>query len=189
MPRAPQQPTIDQAAFADLFERYKRLVYKTAYLMLGDRFEADEALQEVFVLVYKSLANFDPHKGAFTTWLHRITINYCLGYRRKRRVLTEPLEEARAIQGDEPIEMRLTRSAEQQEVRRAIMALSEKQRAVIILRYYWDLPYSEIAQVLAIPLGTVKSRIDLALKTLSRQLSGVEVAQHSKTVPAVECEP
>ncbi len=184
----PRHPEVDQAAFAELFERYKRLVYKTAYLMLGDSAEADEALQEVFVLVYKSLASFDPHKGAFTTWLHRITINYCLGRRRKRRVLTEPLEEARLMQSNETLEVGLLKSAERQEVRRAIMALSEKQRAVIILRYYWDLPYNEIAQVLAIPVGTVKSRIDLALKTLTLKLSGPETIQRQDTLPAVECE-
>jgi RNA polymerase sigma-70 factor (ECF subfamily) len=186
--RTTHQPEIDQAAFAELFERYKRLVYKTAYLMLGDRAEADEALQEVFVLVYKSLAKFDPHKGAFTTWLYRITINYCLGHKRKRQIATEPLEEAGLISADEPIELRLAKSDEQQEVRRAIMKLSEKQRAVIILRYYWDLPYGEIAQVLAIPLGTVKSRLDLALKTLSLKLTGTEAEYRQAAIPVLECD-
>ncbi|HSD83854.1 MAG TPA: RNA polymerase sigma factor [Anaerolineae bacterium] len=185
---APRHPEIDQAAFAELFERYKRLVYKTAYLMLGDCLEADEALQEVFVRVYQSLASFDPQKGAFTTWLYRITINYCLGHQRKRQVVTAPLEEARLVHGDEPIEANLVKSAERQEVRQAIMALTEKQRAVIILRYYWDLPYSEIAQVLAIPVGTVKSRLVLALKTLSLKLAGPKTAPRQDALPALECE-
>ncbi|MBI5563447.1 MAG: hypothetical protein HY870_01025, partial [Chloroflexi bacterium] len=79
-------------------------------------------------------------------------------------------------------------STEQHEVRRAILQLSEKQRIVIILRYYWDLPYAEVAQVLAIPVGTVKSRLDLALKTLSLKLSGPE-AGYSKDSPlALECD-
>ncbi len=188
LPHVAPRSKIDQDAFADIFEQYKRLVYKTAYLMLGDSAEADEALQEVFVLVYKSLASYDPHKGAITTWLHRITINYCLGHRRKRQILTEPLEEARLVQLDEPIEASLVKAAERQEVRRAIMALSEKQRAVIILRYYWELPYNEVAQVLAIPVGTVKSRIDLALKTLSLKLVGPKIAHRKDVRPALECE-
>ena len=178
----------DRDAFAALFEQYKNLAYRTASLMLDDPHDAEDAPQEVFVLVHKSLAGFDPRKGAFTTWLHRITINYCLGHRRKRQILTEPLEEARLVQLDEPIEASLVKAAERQEVRRAIMALSEKQRAVIILRYYWELPYNEVAQVLAIPVGTVKSRIDLALKTLSLKLVGPKIAHRKDVRPALECE-
>ncbi len=189
MLRVLRRRKVDPDAFAELFERYKRLVYKTAYLMLGDQGEADEALQEVFVLVYKALDSFDPHKGAFTTWLHRITLNYCLGHRRRRQLDIAPLEDAHLIQLDESIESRLVRASEQQEVRRAILALSEKQRAVIILRYYWDLPYSEIAQVLGIPVGTVKSRIDLALKTLAVKLAEPEATPRRKVLPALEYEP
>ncbi len=188
MPRVSARQETDQATFAELFERYKRLVYKTAYLMLGDRAEADEALQEVFVLVYKSLASFDPRKGAFTTWLYRITLNYCLGHRRKRQILTEPLEEAQLLQLDESLDARLTQSMERQAVRQAILQLTEKQRAVIILRYYWDLPYAEIAQILSIPVGTVKSRLDLALKTLSIKLAGLGAESHQNSRLALECE-
>src|SRR5512146_524048 len=84
----------DPEAFASLFERYKNLVYKTAYLMLADAGEAEEALQEVFLQVYRRRASYDPQKGAITTWLHRITINYCLGFRRRsRRLEYQPLGE------------------------------------------------------------------------------------------------
>lgn len=155
------------AAFATLFEQYKNLVYKTAYLMLGDATEAEDALLEVFVRVHKSLPTFDPSKGAFTTWLHRVTINFCLNHRRKRRLTCVPLE-------DVPLELHgellTVDRAEQQAVRQAIGELSEKLRVVVILRYYSDLPYAEIARVLDIPLGTVKSRLDLGIRTLRRIL-------------------
>jgi RNA polymerase sigma-70 factor (ECF subfamily) len=152
----------DPDAFAALFEQYKNLVYKTAFLILNNADDADDILQDVFVLVYKSLATFDPHKGAFTTWLYRITIRCCLNFRRKRRVTSLPLYEDLLA---EPI-----RDDDIEVIRQAIEGLSKKQRAVIILRYYWDLPYHEIAQALDIPLGTVKSRINLALKTLRQTL-------------------
>jgi RNA polymerase sigma factor (sigma-70 family) len=64
----------DREAFAVLFEQYKNLVYKTAYLMLGETAEAEDALQEIFVQVYKSLSGFDPGKAKFTTWLYRVTL-------------------------------------------------------------------------------------------------------------------
>jgi len=57
----------EREAFAALFEQYKNLVYKTSYLILGDAHEAEDALREIFLVVHKSLASFDSHKGAFTT--------------------------------------------------------------------------------------------------------------------------
>ncbi len=63
--------TGDAQAFADLFHRYKNLVYKTAYLMLDSADEAEDVLQEVFFQVHRSLSTFEPSKGAFTTWLYR----------------------------------------------------------------------------------------------------------------------
>ncbi len=83
----------DREAFALLFEQYKNLVYKTAYLMLGESTEAEDALQEIFVQVYKSLSGFDPGRAAFTTWLYRVTFNHCLNQRRKKRPFTLPLED------------------------------------------------------------------------------------------------
>jgi RNA polymerase sigma-70 factor (ECF subfamily) len=183
LPLTHQKQTGDQDAFAELFERYKNLVYKTAFLMLDDANEAEEALQEVFVLVYKSLASFDPAKGALTTWLHRITLNYCLGYRRKRRFLFESLDEEASTLPSEPAEVHL---AEKEVMQQAIAGLSAKQRAVVILRYYWGLPYAEIAQVLDIPLGTVKSRIDMALRALRQKLSEPEENALSNSSPQAE---
>jgi len=161
-----------QEAFADLFERHKNLVYRTALLILGEPAEAEEALQEIFVLVYKSLASYDPGKGAFTTWLHRITVNYCLSVRRKRRVAQQPLDgDCSALVG-ETMEASLAERSEKEGLRRVLGELSDKQRAVLVLRYYWEMPYAEISQVLKIPLGTVKSRLDLALRTLRGRLLG-----------------
>lgn len=164
-----QGQAIGREAFAALFEQYKNLVYKTAYLMLGDRQDAEEALQEVFVLVYKSLPGYDPRKGAFSTWLYRVCMNYCLNLRRKRRVETRPLDDAHPAlltgwMGG------LAEMADREEVREAIAQLNEDQRAAVVLRYYFDLSYQEIAQILDVPLGTVKSRLDRSLRLMRRLL-------------------
>lgn len=160
----------DEDAFAELFHQYKNLVYKTAFLMLGDSGEAEDSLQEIFLQVHKPLASYQAEKGAFTTWLHRITVNYCLNRRRKRRFLWLSLEQ---------ITQRLLPQAtptfeyqwgQEDAVRQALKCMSDKLRAVVVLRYYWELSYAEIAQILEIPLGTVKSRLDLALKTLRKDL-------------------
>ena len=166
----------DREAFALLFEQYKNLVYKTAYLMLGEPSEAEDALQEIFLQVYRSLAGFDPGKAAFTTWLYRVTFNYCLNHRRKRRPFILPLEEiSPALKSEFPG----AQLAEEEFLQQAIGKLTDRQRAVVILRYFWDVPYAEIAQILDIPLGTVKSRIDLALKTLRKVLEEGETSNGS----------
>ncbi|HET9913661.1 MAG TPA: RNA polymerase sigma factor [Anaerolineales bacterium] len=174
----------DREAFATLFEQYKNLVYKTAYLMLGERNEAEDALQEVFVQVYRSLSRFDPRKAAFTTWLHRVTFNHCLNQSRRKHPFMLPLED---ISPTLKSEFSGAELAEEEILQQAIGKLTDKQRAVVILRYYWDLPYAEIAQILDIPLGTVKSRIDLALKTLRKVLE--EQESNNKSVSRIEvCE-
>ncbi|MCD4753429.1 MAG: RNA polymerase sigma factor [Anaerolineaceae bacterium] len=160
----------DEDAFTALFHKYKNLVYKTAYLMLGNANNAEDALQEIFVKVYKSLPNFRPSAGAFSTWLHRITVNHCLNWRRKRRV--------REISVDGIFHSLLSVSsvsfenqlAEEERVYQALSQLSDKLRVVVILRYYWELSYAEISQILDIPLGTVKSRLNLALRTLHKKM-------------------
>lgn len=162
----------DQLAFAALFDQYKNLVYRTAYLMLGSQADAEDALQEVFVQVYRALASYDPAKAAFTTWLHRITVNHCLNRQRKRRPVTLPPADIDARGGQEPSP---ERSVERDETVRAALAhLSDKQRAVVVLRYAWDLTYEEIGQALGIPAGTVKSRLNAALTTMRRTL-GVDL--------------
>jgi RNA polymerase sigma-70 factor (ECF subfamily) len=172
----------DRQAFAALVEQYKNLVYRSAYLIVGDTHDAEDALQEVFVIVYKSLSGFDPRKGAFTTWLHRITINHCLNHRRKRNLAGVHLDDV-VLKSDFP-DLHL---ADQEAIWQAIHALSERQKAVVVLRYYWELSYAEVAQILEIPLGTVKSRLELAIRTLRQALEKQEF--RSGVEPEVEAQP
>lgn len=156
----------DDEAFAALFHKHKNLVFKTAYLMLGSASEAEDLLQDVFIEVYRSLRNYQPSKANFTTWLYRITVNDCLNHKRGRRWILLPLDEATATHAGshtEKLDM-------DDEVWRAISRLSPKLRAVVILRYYSELSYAEVTQVLNLPLGTVKSRLNQALQMLRSDL-------------------
>ena len=167
----PHQLPNDSEFFAALFEQYKNLVYKTAFLMLGEAGEAEDALQEVFILVYRSLNTYDPQKGAVTTWLHRITVNYCLGQHRKHRIRVLPAGDTEPVEALPYNEPGFTWSDEKEAMVQAIHQLDKKLRVMIILRYYWELPYAEIAEILRIPLGTVKSRIDLSIRSLRKVLA------------------
>lgn len=169
----------DEDALAALFHRYKDLIYKTAYLFLGNAQDAEDALQDVFVKVYRSLGTFNPRKGAFTTWLRRITVNHCLNMRRCRRLEFFPLENsaidlspsARTPHRSSPEEVVMNRQRAKT-VWREIQRLSPPLRATVILRYCQELSYREVAEVLEIPLGTVKWRLHEALKTLRKALAG-----------------
>jgi RNA polymerase sigma-70 factor (ECF subfamily) len=160
----------DERAFGELFEQYKNLVYKTAYLMLGEPQEAEDTLQEVFLRVHRSLRSYHPSKGAFTTWLHRITVNYCINQTRKRRLRLLPI--AQVHPGHMPSQPSPAQRLDDEDaVAGAIRGLSGKLRAVVVLRYYWDMTYGEMAETLGIPLGTVKSRLNAALNALREELA------------------
>ena len=167
----------DINAFEVLFQQYHKSVFKTAYLMVGNKEDAEDVLQEVFIAVWKSRSTFDPTKGKLTTWLHRITINQCANKKRRKQVAILSVEEARdggfdlpQIRGSEPPEELLMNRLEYERTMEAVNSLDGKHRSVLILRCFGDLSYGEIAEVLDIPLGTVKSRLNQAVRTLRGEL-------------------
>jgi RNA polymerase sigma-70 factor (ECF subfamily) len=155
----------DEDAFAEIFETCKNLVFRTAFLVLDNAQDAEDVLQEVFIQVHHSLASYTPARGAFTTWIHRITVNRCLNRRRHWSFFNVRLDE---ISETNPAAISVPDESgtDIDGVRKAISVLSLKLRAVVILRYYWELSYAEISEVMELPLGTVKSRLNLALRTL-----------------------
>ncbi len=165
----------DSDAFALLFEQYKNLVYRTAYLILNDSLEAEDVLQEVFLKVHGSLHTYQPKKGAFTTWLHRITVNHCLNLRRRHFFdflsWEADLPEARQLKAPSAED-----EAEDGDIRRALQQLSPKLRAVSVLYYYNGLTYSEISQVLGVHIGTVESRLNQALKNIRRYMNKTSIS-------------
>lgn len=159
-----------------VFRNYKDMVFKTAYLILDSAEEADDALQEVFVKVHKSWNTYDPERGALSTWIRRVTVNHCISERRRKRPLLvslEGLEEQGFDPPDADVELPeelLIKQEQKEGIRRAMRSLDEKHRAVLVLRYSDDLSYDEIADALRIPLGTVKSRLNTAIKALREEL-------------------
>jgi RNA polymerase sigma-70 factor (ECF subfamily) len=156
-------------AFGTLVERYDRAVYHLAYRTLRDQEEARDAAQEAFFKAYRSLRTFKP--GAkFSTWIFSITYHACCDrLARRKRYSNEELPdradpsagpESQAIAGDEA-----------RRLRAAIEALPEKYRTVITLYHLQGRQYDEIAQVLGMPMGTVKTHLFRAKEQLRRLLS------------------
>ncbi len=156
-------------AFEVLFRQYERLVFKNAYLITGRREEAEDVLQNVFVSVWKSRHTFNPDKGKFSTWLHRITVNECLRKRQKKEPALVPLENLNLPDSGGGEEAAMNKE-ECERVIAAMNTLDKRHRGVLVLRYLNDLSYDEIARTMGIPLGTVKSRINKGLKNLRERI-------------------
>ncbi len=165
----------DVSTFETLFRRYEKLVYRTAYLITGSKEAAEDALQEVFVSVWRFRNTYDPGKGKLTTWLHRITVNQCSRKKTVKASTTISLGEKGVDLPDmkrqsQPEEISITRM-EYDSLLKAMDSLDTKHRSVLVLRYFNDLTYQEIAEALEIPLGTVKSRLNHSLKYLKEQMN------------------
>jgi len=165
----------DVNAFETLYRQYEKLVFRTAYLITGSKVEAEDALQEVFVSVWKSRHTYDPKKGKLTTWLHRITVNQCSKKKPGKTPAAVSLEEKGIdlpeIKHQSQPEDILVNKMEYDQLLMAMDALDTKHRSVLVLRYFNDLSYQEIAEALEIPLGTVKSRLNQSLRYLKEQMN------------------
>lgn len=146
-------------AFEELVRRHRDRVYRVALRMLGDEREAEDAAQDALLQAWRSLDRFRGD-SAFSTWLHRITVNRCLNVLRARRptepIATEP--ESPAPSTETTVESRLRLD----DVRRAILELTPEQRAPLVLRELEGLTYEELAEVLDISVSAVKSRLHRA---------------------------
>lgn len=167
----------DQGAFAELVRRHEGRVFAVAMRMLGREEDALDAAQDAFLTVYRKAEQFRG-ESAFTTWLHRITVNACYDILRKKA--RQPL--LRAVGDDEreaepgpPVEDHAAAVASGIDVERALQEIPDDFRAVLILADVHDLAYEEIASILEIPTGTVKSRLHRGRAALGRAM-GLEVA-------------
>ena len=162
--------TDNLSAFEAMYRQYERLVYRNAYLITGTKEEAEDVLQEVFLSVWKSRHTFDPAKSKLSTWLHRITVNECFRKKRKQDPAQVSIEDIDIPSPQDSQEDSVITKEEYAELMKAMNDLDHKHRAVLVLRYFNELSYDEIAQAMDIPLGTVKSRIFQALGTLKTKL-------------------
>jgi RNA polymerase sigma-70 factor (ECF subfamily) len=172
----------DQEAFATLVERYKRQVYNLAYRLLGNPNDAEDAAQETFVRAYTRLATYEPD-GRFGAWLSAICSHWCIDTMRarRRRVQTVALgkvtESDRFIsQVDGPEDVALMADS-RDEVQRWLESLPPQYRTVLSLRYFQDLSYAEIADVLDEPVSTVRMRLFRARAMLQQVVARARAQQ------------
>jgi RNA polymerase sigma-70 factor (ECF subfamily) len=162
----------DRAAFSRLVEAYQRPVYNLAYRMLGDAAEAEDATQETFVRVYTRLHTYEPGRKP-ASWVLAIASHHCIDRLRRRRLVwlsldEDPVAAALPSRRPGPEEVALQREAHA-EVQAAVMQLAPAYRLPLILRYWHDLSYEEIADTLGLTVQAVKSRLHRARQQVAAQ--------------------
>lgn len=152
-----------------LFEKYSPYVFRTAFLLTKSEALADDITQETFVKVYRKYHTYDKSKS-ITPWIYKITINTARNALKKQKWL-QFIGELPDIDSGENIENLVLKSIEEKELWEEVNRLSDKSREIIVLHFYTGLKLSEVSDVLGIPIGTCKSRLNTALNILRKNIS------------------
>lgn len=169
----------DKAAFGRLVESYLRPVYNLTYRMLGNPSEAEDAAQETFLRAYSRLEQYNPrHK--FSTWVFSIANHHCIDRLRKRRATFVSIDDNPVLQnleGDMPLPESSVLSMERSaEVQQLLNRMDPEYRTPLILRYWEEYSYDEIAEAMDLSLSAVKSRLFRARKQMAELYQQHEAA-------------
>jgi RNA polymerase sigma-70 factor (ECF subfamily) len=160
----------DAEALAALVRRHQTALYRAALQVVREPSDAQDVVQETFVRVYRGTAGFRG-LGSVRAWLYRIAVNLAVDLlRRRRREMVGPVEESGDAAAADPLDEALRRERAAA-VRRAVESLPPHYRLPLVLREWHDLSYEEIAAVLGIPVGTVRSRLHAGREALRRDLA------------------
>jgi len=170
------------AALGELYDRYGRLVFSIALIVVNDEAGAEEITQEVFLQVWNKSSSYQPGLGRVATWLSSITRHRAVDSLRRRGARPEGHQAAweEDEEGDGPVlidpqnvEGQVEDNLQSRAVRRAIHSLPQDQQRALALAYFEGLSHQEIAETTGEPLGTVKTRIRLAMLKLRTALEGM----------------
>jgi RNA polymerase sigma-70 factor (ECF subfamily) len=162
----------DERAFRKMLESHYTLIYSVVRGVTGQHGETDDIVQEVFIKIFRALGTFRGD-SRLSTWIHRIARNEALNAIDRRRPQAIPLDDCEELPaaGESP-ETSCRRRIGRERLERFMERLDEKQRVAIELRYIGDKSYEEIAEIMDIPLGTVKTYIYRAKLSLKRMITG-----------------
>lgn len=183
----------DNEAFSSLVEAYQGPVYNLCYRMLGDAYEAEDAAQETFLRAYRNMQRYD-FQRAFSTWLLSIAAHYCIDQIRRRRFTALSFDDNPEIEppdtepGPEKVALM---NEDQRKVQALLASLSPQDRAAVVMRYWYDFSYEEIAESLSTTVPAVKSRLHRARNALAqswteqgKSAAGLERKQHGEAKPS-----
>lgn len=166
----------DERAFGVVFERHGAVAFSLAYRMCGSAGRAEEVVQEAFLSVWRSTTGYDPSRGSVRTWILGVVHNRAVDLLRREtiRAARNATDEfiGETIASSERTEAEVERRDEARRVHTALCGLPGDQRRVIELAYFGGFSHTEIAEILALPQGTVKGRMRLGMMKLRTELAG-----------------
>lgn len=166
------------AAFAVLYERYADAAFALGFRMCGARTPAEDVVQEAFLSLWRSAAQFDPARGRARSWVLGIVHHRAVELLRRRAAQGQaPIGDegvGERLEAAERTDLEVDRRDEAREVRAALVGLPPEQSRVIELAYYGGLSHAEIAAMLDAPVGTIKGRMRLGLQKMRLQLGSLE---------------
>jgi len=161
----------DQTAFMNIVQAYQKPVYNLCYRMLQDTTAAEDAAQETFLRVYTKIGSYNPNRK-FSSWILSIASHYCIDRLRKRRfqlVSWDDISPTRWFTAKEPEPEEYTLTDEWRgDIHQLVSLLPPDYRAVIVLRYWYEMSYDEIAETLNTTISTIKSRLFRARKMMAK---------------------
>jgi RNA polymerase sigma factor (sigma-70 family) len=165
----------DQEGLSLLYDRYYSVLYRLAYRILGERTQSEEVAQDVMVEIWNKIHTYDPKLARFSSWLFHIARKRAIDRlkREKRHVVPGHADEEQIQRLTDPsasTEKEVERADLSHAIGMAVRELSKEQREIIDLMYFQGYTQTEISQREAIPLGTVKSRVRLAMNHLKKKL-------------------
>ena len=172
----------DQDAFSLLVQRYQRRVFNLVFRMLQHYEEASEVTQEAFLAAWQGLPSFRGD-ARFSTWLYRIAYNCALKQletRKRDKALHTALQAEQTLEVDDPKGSLLELLDNQEMVQEQLSQLPPKYRNVLVLRHLQDMTYEEMAEVLTMPIGTIKTHLFRARNLLKERLQAFEYGRKQK---------
>jgi RNA polymerase sigma-70 factor (ECF subfamily) len=181
----------DGEAFTKLVEAYQKPVFNMCYRMLNNAEDAEDAAQETFLRAYKALRRYD-NKRAFATWLLSIAAHYCIDQIRKRRITMVSIEDMPYMElsdGEPGPEKSMGNKEDKEKIRSLLTSLNPTDRAAVVMYYWYDFSYDEIAEVLNLTMSAVKSRLhrsrrEMAQSCIQKQALTLQVERKQHESPA-----
>ncbi len=168
----------EETAVLTLYNMYAGMIYRLTYSLLQNKEDAEEVMQDSFEYAFRRLEKFDPNKSAFKTWLYQIAVSRSRNKRRRKwlptfslnQLIYQEVEDEKTPTPDEVSRL----SETQRMVWNGLQQLTPKLKETAVLRYYENMTYAEIGQILNIPTKTAESRMRLAHKALRKLLQDIE---------------
>lgn len=160
----------EKEAFGEIYNQFLRRIYRFVYFLVGSQELSEDLTQETFLKAWKALPNFSLKRGTIQAFLFSIARNLVTDYRRRKKTISLDLNRMEEIDPDENVEEKIIEKEEGKQIYKALLKLKDIERQIIILRYFEELSFVEVAQAVDMKDGAVRVRIGRILRKLKKIL-------------------